>query len=107
MKKNYFSKIRLSLLCYIFALLFVYIYTIPIGLNENENVIHKQPQDIKYEWPQPMSKLKKLSDMVIDCQGGETRDAKWRNLDMSLTDGQTLFMNTPSSYLQHDITIKT
>ena len=44
----------------------------------NENVIYEWPQDIKYERPQPMSKLRKLSDMGMDCQGGGTRNAKRR-----------------------------
>ena len=43
-------------------------------------------------------------------QGGWTRDAKRRNLDVSLLNGQTLttlFVNTPSKKLQHNITINT
>ena len=70
----------------------------------NENVIDERPQDKEYEQPQPMSKLRKLSDTGMDCQGGGTRDAKRRKLDVSLTDGPTLktiFVNTPSRNFQH------
>ena len=38
----------------------------------NRKVIHEQPQDIECERPQPMSKLRKLSDSGVDCQGGGT-----------------------------------
>ena len=55
-----------------------------------ENVIHEQTQDIEVKQPQPMSKLRKLSDTGMDCQGGGTRDAKRRKLDVSLKDGPTL-----------------
>ena len=40
----------------------------------------------------------------MDCQGGGTRDAKRRKLDVSLTDGPTLktiFVKTPSRNCQH------
>ena len=46
----------------------------------------------------------------MNCQGVGTRDAKQRKLDVFLTDGQTLktlFVNTPSRNLQHNITIDT
>ena len=75
----------------------------------NENVIHERPQDIEYEQPQPMSKLRKLSDTGMDCQGGGMRDAKRRKLDVSLTDGPTLktiFVNAPSRNFQHINTYK-
>ena len=67
------------------------------------NIKNERPQDIEYERPQPMSKLRKLSDSGVDCQGGGMRDAKPRKLDVFLTDSQTLktlFVNTPSSNLQ-------
>ena len=53
--------------------------------NVIEKVIHERPQDIKSEQPQPMSKLRKLSDSGMDCQGGGTRDAKRRKLDVFRT----------------------
>jgi hypothetical protein len=33
-----------------------------------EKLIHERPQDIKSERPQPISKLRKLSDSGMDCQ---------------------------------------
>ena len=75
----------------------------------NENVIDERPHDKEYEQPQPMSKLRKLSDTGMDCQGGGTRDAKRRKLDVSLTDGPTLktiFVNAPSRNFQHINTYK-
>ena len=68
----------------------------------NDNVIHERPQDMEHEQTQPMSKLRKLSDTGMDCQGGGTRDAKRRKLDVFLPGGQTLrtlFVNTPSSFI--------
>ena len=53
-----------------------------------------------------MSKLRKLSDTGMVCQGGGTRYAKRRKMDVSLT-LKTLFVNTPSRNLQHNITINT
>ena len=56
-----------------------------------------------------MSKLRKLSDTGMDCQGGGTRDAKRRKLDVSLTDSPTLktiFVNAPSRNFQHINTYK-
>ena len=51
-----------------------------------------------------MNGLNQCLNCQIHCQGGGTRDAKQRKLDVSLTDGQTLktlFVNTPSRNLQH------
>jgi hypothetical protein len=54
----------------------------------NRKVIHERAQDKECEWPQPMSKLRKLLDSGVDCQGGGTRDAKQRKFDVFLTDSQ-------------------
>ena len=67
-------------------------------------MIHERPQDMEHEQTQPISKLRKLSDTGMDCQGGGMRDAKRKKLDVSLTDGPTLktiFVNTPSGNFQH------
>ena len=63
-------------------------------------MIHERPQDTECEWPQPMSKIRKLSDGGVGCQGGGTWDAKRRKLNVFITDSQTLqtlFVNTSSS----------
>ena len=56
----------------------------------------ERPQDMEFDQPRPMSKLRRLSDLGMDRQGGG--EAKRRRMDVSLMDGpnlHTLFVNTP------------
>ena len=47
----------------------------------NEKVMDERPQDMEFEQPRPMSKLRKLSDLGMDRQGGG--EAKRRRMDVS------------------------
>ena len=48
---------------------------------ENEEICER-PQDTHCERPQPMSRIRKLSDGGVCCQGGGTKELNRRKLDV-------------------------